>query len=74
MRIESKLFFVLPKKSLFNSERKPYLVVIASAHIAAPSELSARPLAHALRTSTLKPHLGIPVRGIGLPVDLPAEV
>ena len=74
MRIESKLFFVLPKKSLFNNERKPYLFVIAAARIATQSELSVRPFAQQDSASFLKPPFGIPVRGIGVPVDLPAEV
>ena len=58
MRIESKLFFVLPKKSLFNSERKPYLFVIAAARIATQSELSVRPFAQQDSASFLKPPFG----------------
>ena len=74
MRIESKLFFVSPKKSLFNNERKPYLFVIAAARIATQSELSVRPFAQQDSASFLKPPFGIPVRGIGAAVDLAAEV
>ena len=74
MRIESKLFFVLPKKSLFNSERKLYLFVIAAARIATQSELSVRPFAQQDSAIFLKPPFGIPVQGIGAAVDLVAEV
>ena len=73
MRIE-KLFFVSPKKSLFNSERRPFLVVIAVARIATQSAFSVRPLAQQDSASFLKPPFGIPVRGIGAAVDLTAEV
>ena len=73
MRIE-KLFFVSPKKSLFNSERKPYLFVIAAARIATQSEFSVRPFAQQDSASFLKPPFGNQVRGISAAVDLTAEV